>query len=73
MNRTNFNSIFQLNNDGSISPLQIIRIGGVQIGPGVKLGRGVLFGGIDLYNFIGREFETNQENEVLVINGIYEQ
>jgi len=71
MNRTNFNLIFRLNDDGSIEPLQFVRIGGVQMGPGVKFGRGVLFGGIDLYNFIGRDFQTNLENGVLVINGVY--
>ena len=68
---TNFNAIFRLNNDGSIEPLRVIRIGGVQMGPGVKFGRGVLFGGVDLYNFIGRDFQTNEENGILIVNGIY--
>ena len=71
MNRTNFNLIFRMNDDGSIEPLLPVRIGGIQMGPGVKFGRGVLFGGIDLYNFIGRDFQTTQEDSVLVINGVY--
>ncbi len=71
MDRTNFNLIFRMNDDGSIEPILPVRIGGVQMGPGVKFGRGVLFGGIDLYNFIGRDFQTNREDGFLVINGVY--
>ncbi len=69
--RTNFNLIFRINDDGSIEPLQPVRIGGVQMGPGVRFGRGVMFGGIDLSQYIGREFQTINENGVLVINGVY--
>ena len=71
MDRTSFNTIFRLNDDGSIEPLRPVRIGGVQMGPGVKLGRGVLLGGINLHDFIGRDFQTNQDSGTLVINAIY--
>ena len=74
MERINFHTIFRLNDDGSIEPLRIVRIGGVQMGPGVKFGRGVIFGGVNLYNFIGKDFQTTtDENGTLVINGIYGQ
>jgi hypothetical protein len=71
MDRINFNLLFRLNDEGSIEPLHNIRIGGVQMGPGVKVGRGVLFGGIDLFNFVGRDFQTRQESGVTIIDGVY--
>ncbi len=46
--KINFYSIFKLHNDGSIEPIRIVRIGGVQMGPGVRFGRGVSVGAIDL-------------------------
>lgn len=69
--RINFYQIFRVNADGSIEPLRIIRIGGVQMGPGVKFGKGVSFGGIDLSLFIGRDFSTEDQQGILVIKGIY--
>ena len=71
MNRINFNSIFRLNNDGSIEPRQLIRIGRIQMGPGVRLHRGVLFGDLNLYDSVGRDFRTDQEDGVLVLTGVY--
>ena len=69
--RLNFYTIFRVNQDGSIEPLQIVRIGGTQLGPGVRLGKGVFLGGIDLTEYIGREFEAKTENGILIITGIY--
>ena len=69
--RINFYNIFKVNVDGSIEPLCFIRIGGVQMGPGVRFGKGVSFSGIDLSQFIGRDFATEKQAEVLVIKGIF--
>lgn len=67
----NFYQIFKINPDGSIEPLRVVRIGGVQIAPGVRFGRGVSFGGIDLSNYIGRNFSAREENNVLILTGIF--
>jgi hypothetical protein len=69
--RMNFNLIFRLHEDGSIEPIQPVRIGGVQMGPGVRFGRGVSFGNIDLFNFIGRDFAVEERNGVLILLGIF--
>ena len=59
--RVNFSQIFQLNSDGSIEPIRRIRIGGVEFGPGVRFTRGVSFSGIDLSQYIGRDFEVQEQ------------
>lgn len=69
--RLNFYQIFRINPDGSIEPLRIVRIGGVQFGPGVRFGKGVLFGRIDLSQYIGRDFQIEEQNGILIIIGIY--
>lgn len=69
--KINFYQIFKINPDGSIEPLRLVRIGGVQMGPGVRFGKGVSFGGIDLSQFIGRDFAVEDQSGVYVITGIY--
>jgi len=69
--RINFYQIFKVNVDGSIEPLRPVRIGGVQMGPGVKFGKGVSFSGIDLSQFIGRDFAVEEQSGVYVIKGIF--
>ena len=72
MARMAFDSIFIRNiEDGTLEPRQIVRIGGVTMGPGVKFSKGVSFGGIDLTQFIGQAFEVQIDNGVFVITGIY--
>jgi len=71
MQRINFYQIFRVNVDGSIEPLRLVRIGGVQMGPGVKFGKGVSFSGIDLSQFVGRDFSAEEQLGVLVIKGIF--
>lgn len=68
----NFHEIFNVNLDGSISSREkTIRIGGVQFGPGARF-KNVSFGGVDLSQYIGRDFEVRKdENGVYVITGIY--
>ena len=69
--KLNFYQIFRINSDGSVEPIRIVRIGGVQMGPGVKFGRGVLFGGIDITQYIGRDFQVEESSGILIITGIY--
>lgn len=69
--RFNFFQIFKVNSDGSIEPIRVVRVGGVQMGPGVRLGRGVSFGGVDLSQFVGRDFKVEEQNGILIIIGIY--
>jgi len=71
MTRMEFDSIFIRNQDGTLEPRQVVRIGGVTMGPGVKFGEGVSFGGIDLTKFTGRAFEVQTDSGVLVITGIH--
>lgn len=71
MQRLNFYQIFRIHSDGSIEPIRVVRIGGVQIGPGVRFGRGVSFGTLDLFQFVGRDFQVEEQNGVLIISGIY--
>lgn len=67
----NFYSIFKQNPDGSIEPIRPVRIGGVQMGPGVRFGSGVSFGGVDLSQQVGKNFLVEEENGILVIVGIF--
>ena len=69
--RLNFYQIFRINTDGSIEPIRIVRIGGVQVGPGVRFGRGVSFGQIDLSQYVGRDFQVEEQNGILIVVGIY--
>jgi hypothetical protein len=69
--RVNFYSIFRLNADGSLEPTRRVRIGGVEMGPGVRFGQGVSFGGVDLSQYIGRDFAVEIVGDVYIITGIY--
>ena len=69
--RLNFYQIFRVNADGSIEPLRIVRMGGVQLSPGVRFGRGVSFSGIDLSKYVGRDLLVEEQEGVFVIKGIF--
>jgi len=69
--RINFFQIFKINPNGSISPIRPVRIGSIQLSPGVSFGAGVSFGPVNLFNFIGRDFQAEESNGILIIKGIY--
>lgn len=70
--RKNFNQLFRINFDGSIEPIVRIRISGIELGPGVKFTKGVLFAGVDLTLFIGKDFVViEHSNGVNEIVGVY--
>jgi len=70
--KINFYAIFMLNGD-IIETLRVVRIGGVQIGKGVRLGSEVTFGGINLFNHIGCDFRAEEQDGILIITGIFNQ
>lgn len=69
--RVPFTTLFTTHPNNSIEPVIRIRVGGVTIGPGTTITRGVYIGGIDLALYIGHDFEVDVENNVYVIKGIY--
>lgn len=69
--RVSFVQIFRMHPDGSLEPIRRIRIGGVEVGPGVRFGQGVSFGGIDLTKYTRNDFEVTTEEDLWVIQGIY--
>jgi hypothetical protein len=72
MARINFGSVFEERPDRTLTPRQRIRVGGIELSPGVSIGQGVAFGGIDFTKFIGRDFDVDTDGNVLVIKGIYQ-
>ena len=71
MARINFDKIFQIHPDGSIEPKSLVKIGGVQFGPGVRFGKGIAFSGIVIADYLGRDFEVQEEGGITVIKGVY--
>lgn len=67
----NFNEIFTENQDGTLSPIKQIRVGGVSLGPGLSFGAGAAFGGVNFHQYKGHEIEADDEDGVLVIKAIY--
>ena len=74
MERTvSFWEIFKRNPDGSIEPTRIVRIGGVQMGPGVRLGSGVKFGGVDLTQHTDKNLRIQENIDSSSILGIIQK
>lgn len=73
MARVTFNSVFTESPDGRLRPNQRIRVGGIEMGPGVSFSKGVAFGGVDFTQFVGHDLEVETDGPVLVIKGIYEK
>ncbi|HEY1018924.1 MAG TPA: hypothetical protein VGE25_08010 [Sediminibacterium sp.] len=69
--KVSFNQIFNISN-GMVTPKVVVHINGVTMSPGVSFGGGVMFGGVDLTKFIGKDFEVEVSNGVYVIKGVYQ-
>ena len=69
--RMSFFELFEVTTAGQIQPRTTVRIGGVQMTPGVVFGGGVQFGGVDLHSLQGRDLEVENEGGVHVIKGVY--
>ena len=70
MARVTFDSVFN-EEDGTLETLQRIRVGGVNLGAGVRIGKGVIIGGVDFNQFNHRDLEIDVDNDTFVIRGIY--
>ena len=71
MARVTFDSVFNVNADGTITPRQTTRIGGVTITPGVTISGNIAIGGINIAQYVGRELEITTDGGAIVITGIY--
>lgn len=71
MARINFDSLFDVRPDRTLTPRQRIRVGGVELGPGVIFSPGAAFGGVDFTRYIGQDLEISTDGDVSVITGIY--
>jgi len=69
--RYRFNQIFRQNPNGSLSPLQPVNINGITFGPGVSVGPGVFFGGINIFDFLNNAIEADEINGIFVVRGFY--
>jgi len=72
MPRVTFDSVFTQHADGSLEPMQRIRVGGVEVGPGLRF-QNTSFGGINFHDpqFTGHDLEIKTDGEVIVITGVY--
>ncbi|MEK6952539.1 MAG: hypothetical protein AABX29_05990 [Nanoarchaeota archaeon] len=73
MPKVPFNTLFKVNANGSIEPIQQIRVGGITLSPGVILSPGQVIAGIDFSQYRDRNFEIAVDGSLLVIKGIYGQ
>lgn len=68
--RVNFNQLFEIQN-GMISPKVQVHINGTTMSPGISFGGGVAFGGIDLSQFVGMDFDVEIQNGIYIIKGVF--
>lgn len=68
--KVHFDELFTVQN-GMIKPKTPVKINGVKMSPGVSIGRGVSFGGVDLTQYIDKYLEVEKlDNGVSVIKGV---
>ena len=72
MARVTFDSVFIKHPEDILEPRQRVRVGGVEIGPGLRF-KDTAFGGINFHDpqFFNHELEIKTDNDVIVIIGIY--
>ena len=68
--KKHFNELFAIEK-GMVTPKVAIHINGVTMGPGVGFGGGVSFGGVDLTQYVGKNFAVEIQTGVHVIKGVY--
>ena len=69
--KTEFWKIFEYNINNVLVAKKDIGIGGLTIDKGYKIGRGITFNGIDLFQYIGHYLEVERYKGVYRIKGIY--
>ncbi len=70
--RVRFHQVFQVNANGSVSPLMPVHVKGVTMSPGVSFRAGVSFGGLDIAALRGKDLEVEQQGSTVVIKGFYQ-
>jgi len=71
LDRLHFFDVFSQNSDGSLTPKMMIKIGGVEFGPGVFFTPGVMFGGVNIFQYIGKDIAIEKQRDLSVIKGFY--
>lgn len=69
--RVRFDSVFRILPNGTITPLTMIQIGGVTMGPGTAFTQDVSFGGVTLAKYAGHDLQVEEKEERMVLKGIY--
>jgi len=66
-----FSECFKKNWDGSLESVRELRICGLQMEQGVKVGKNIFFAGIDFHLFFGRNLSVIKQPDCWIIVGIY--
>jgi len=70
--RYKFDELFKEEPDGRLTPRKIIKLDSVTLSPSITFGKGVSFGGINIFNFKGSDIEVVDIGGTLVVKGFYE-
>jgi hypothetical protein len=65
--RVKYDQVFTINVNNTITPKLPVRIGGVTMGPGVSFGTGVFIGGVNLFDYKGKDMEGYVDGNMFVI------
>lgn len=71
LQRIPFYKVFTKKPDGSLTPIRVISVNGITIGPGVAFGKGVNFGGVDFFLYEQFDIAAEEVNGTLIIKGFY--
>lgn len=72
MARLKFNQLFREYPDGTVEPIELLKVGEVLIAPGVRFGKGATFAGIDFLLFRDHDFEVRKIDGQIIIERIYQ-
>ncbi|QEM67679.1 hypothetical protein FO488_05610 [Geobacter sp. FeAm09] len=60
--KAQYDQLFQVNGDGSVSAKLSLNINGALAAPGTKFIRGVQFSGVDITQYIGHDIDVQEED-----------
>lgn len=66
-----FDTIFEVKKDSSVQTKSTIRVSAITIRKGAILKPGQIIAGVDFSKFIGRKFQVQNEEDRLIIRGIF--
>jgi uncharacterized membrane-anchored protein YitT (DUF2179 family) len=70
--RVRYDQVFKINENGSVSPLWPVQIGGVTMGRGVAFTQGVSMGGIDIASYKGHDLLIDTLKGIVIIRNIFQ-